>query len=64
MGNIIQIILALPKLIGIVNDIINWFKAYEARKKIDSRNKAIDEVVAAKTKEEVINATRDLTNNP
>lgn len=64
MGQFIQLILAIPKILGLVKDILDWFSAHQKKQIEEKHSQAKSALELAKTEEEIKDATRKMANNP
>lgn len=59
----IQLLLAIPKVFGILRDLWDMYQKAEAAKRERERLASLDALKKAQTKQEIFNANRDYTNN-
>lgn len=63
LSAIIQLIIAIPKLIDIFMGLWKLIKDSEDKAKLEDQQKAIEEMKKAKTEEEIKNANKHITSN-
>lgn len=63
LSAIIQLIIAIPKLIDIFMSLWKLIKDSEEKEKLKDQQKAIEEMKKAKTEEEIKNANKHITSH-
>ena len=64
MSQFIQLILAVPKILGLLKDILDWFSMYQSKQLEEKHQRAKSELELAKSEEEIKDATRKMADNP
>ena len=63
LSGLIQLLTAIPKIFELIKGLMDLYKQDQIKKKREEQLKAIEEMKKAKTKEEIKNANKKITQN-